>query len=154
MSAGLPSNIHASCVSVAGKGVVIRGAARSGKSSLAFLLLRRAEALGIRAALVCDDQALIEREGDDVVARAPVSIKGLIEISGVGLVRLPTFDEAPIRLIVDLVPRERIERLPEEREADVLGARIRRVFLPEREAAFAAEVVLALISGNGGWRDA
>ena len=52
-------NRHAGLVSIDGRGVLILGAARSGKSALALCLIRLARREGRQAALVADDQVLL-----------------------------------------------------------------------------------------------
>jgi HPr kinase/phosphorylase len=69
--------LHASVVAVDGAGVLILGASGAGKSGLALRMI----ALG--ALLVSDDQVLLERCGDVLVARAPETLSGLIEARGV-----------------------------------------------------------------------
>ena len=88
--------LHASCVSVNGNGVLICGAAGSGKSSLALNLI----ALG--AELVADDQTLIRRENKNLIARFPETISHLIEARGLGILTPPTRSDVALTLVVDL----------------------------------------------------
>ncbi|MDA7550549.1 HPr kinase/phosphatase C-terminal domain-containing protein [Rhodobacteraceae bacterium] len=88
--------LHASCVSVNGNGVLICGAAGSGKSSLALNLI----ALG--AELVADDQTLIRRENKNLIARCPETISHLIEARGLGILTPPTRSDVALTLVVDL----------------------------------------------------
>lgn len=88
--------LHASCVSVNGNGVLICGAAGSGKSSLALNLI----ALG--AELVTDDQTLIRRENKNLIARCPETISHLIEARGLGILTPPTRSDVALTLVVDL----------------------------------------------------
>ncbi|MCW4115138.1 HPr kinase/phosphorylase [Aurantimonas sp. MSK8Z-1] len=137
-------NVHATAIRLGGFGILIRGPARSGKSALALAALRRAEAAGLTAALVSDDQVFVEAEGDALLARAPETIRGLIEVSGVGILRQPTVGGARIELLADLVPTETIDRLPDQTHVHVCGIMLRRILLPAREAAFAADVLVTL----------
>ena len=88
--------LHASCVSVNGNGVLICGAAGSGKSSLALNLI----ALG--AELVADDQTLIQRKNKNLIARCPETISHLIEARGLGILTPPTRSDVTLTLVVDL----------------------------------------------------
>lgn len=103
--------LHASCVSVNGNGVLICGAAGSGKSSLALNLI----ALG--AELVADDQTLIRRENKNLIARCPETISHLIEARGLGILTPPTRSDVALTLVVDLetVQSQRVP-LPEAYE--------------------------------------
>ncbi|KAB0682885.1 HPr kinase/phosphorylase [Aureimonas leprariae] len=140
MSEGAP-NHHGTAIAVGEAGILIRGSARSGKSSLAFAALRRAELLGVPAFLVADDQVLLDRVGERVRARAPASIRGLIEVSGVGILPEPTVDEVVLTLLVDLAEPAAIERLPASGSATLLGLTLRRVVLPARQAPFGADIL-------------
>ena len=143
--AGPGINHHASAVAIDGVGVLLRGPARSGKSALALSLLRRATSAGLSAALVADDQVLLQAVGGELIACVPAAIRGLIEVSGVGILREPCVDTALVRLVVDLLPGEAVPRLPESSETSVEGIAVRRIFLPEREAALGADIVLTVL---------
>jgi len=88
---------QASCVAVAGRGVLIEGPPGSGKSSLALALIDRG------AALVGDDGVLLEPRGGRLWALPPPEIEGLLEIRNVGLARLKAVS-APIALVLRLDP--------------------------------------------------
>ena len=105
---------HGSCVALAGAGVLIIGASGTGKSALALALM----AIGAR--LIADDQVLLHRQGDDILARAPASIAGMIEARGIGLLRARALPEIALRLVVDL-DRSEPDRLPPRREFTVLN---------------------------------
>ncbi len=107
-------NLHASCVAICGRGVLIIGASGSGKSALALQLI----ALG--AKLVADDRTDVSRRGDDVIASVPASIQGMIEARFVGLLRLEDHGPVPLALVVDLDQTER-QRLPERHMHAVQG---------------------------------
>ncbi|MEX3316559.1 HPr kinase/phosphorylase [Sulfitobacter sp. PS-8MA] len=97
--------LHASCVTIAGRGLLILGASGAGKSALALQLM----ALG--ATLVADDRTTVERAGGQVIASAPARIKGLIEARYMGLLRVTDFGPVPLALVVDLDQTEH-QRLP------------------------------------------
>ncbi len=107
-----PDRIHASAVAVDGRGVLILGPSGSGKSSLALQLI----ALG--GQLIADDQVMLHRAGDAVIAAAPATLAGLIEARGIGLIRAPSAP-APLALVVDLGQAE-TERLPPIRHTGVM----------------------------------
>lgn len=130
--------LHATAVAIDGRAVLLRGPSGSGKSDLALRLIDAG------ARLVADDQSELYREGDRVIVRAPASIAGLIEVRGIGIVRLDALAEAPVALIVDLVPSEEIERLPARHSETILGLALPLIRMPPFDASAAAKLRLAL----------
>tara|TARA_R110002049_G_scaffold44333_2_gene129744 strand:- start:2877 stop:3308 length:432 start_codon:yes stop_codon:yes gene_type:complete len=98
--------VHASCVAIAGRGVLILGPSGAGKSTLALQLI----ALG--ATLVADDRTEVMHQAGAVIATVPSAIKGLIEARGVGLIKLPDHGAVQLALVVDLSQTE-TQRLPD-----------------------------------------
>ena len=90
------TNIHASCVAIDGKGVLLLGVSGAGKSDLALRLIDSG------ARLVADDRTILFVKNDALHAKAPPSIKGLLEIRGVGIVKLPVRASVKLALAVTL----------------------------------------------------
>lgn len=134
--------VHASCVEVGGHAVLIRGPSGSGKSDLALRLIDGG------ATLVADDQTAISADGGRLFAGVPETIAGLLEVRGLGVVRLPHRGRAPLALVVDLVASKDVERLPEPSSAQLLGLMVPRVALAPFEASAAAKVRLAMLSAT------
>ncbi len=106
--------MHASCVAVNGRGVLIIGASGSGKSALALQLI----AYG--ADLIADDQTQISLQDQQLIATCPPQLSGMIEARGVGLLHSAPQPSAPITLVVDLDQTE-THRLPPKRITSLLG---------------------------------
>lgn len=106
--------LHASCVAVRGRALLILGPSGVGKSALALQMM----ALG--ADLVSDDRTIVSARDGKLVARAPETLAGLIEARFVGLLRAPAVPEAEVALVIDLAQSE-TERLPPERQITLLG---------------------------------
>jgi serine kinase of HPr protein (carbohydrate metabolism regulator) len=98
--------VHASSVSIDGKIVLISGRSGSGKSDLALRLLDRG------AMLISDDYTLVSRVDGGLIASAPETIAGKIEVRGVGLVDWPAGDPGPVALMVVLDAP--VSRMPDE----------------------------------------
>ena len=129
--------VHASTVALDGRAVLITGPSGSGKSDLALRLLDRG------FTLVSDDQTIVRREGDRLVASAPPNIAGKLEIRGVGIVEMETEADVPVALVVQLTSE--IERLPDDRrERPVLGVPLPLVSVDAMTASAASKVALAL----------
>ena len=75
-----------------GRAVLISGPSGSGKSDLALRLIDRG------FTLVSDDQTIVRRDGDRLFASAPPTIKGKLEIRGVGIVEMETVKRRPVAL--------------------------------------------------------
>lgn len=130
--------IHATCVAISGEGVLLRGAAGSGKSDLALRLI---DGGGI---LVADDQVALSVRDGRLIAASPASIAGRIEVRGVAIATLPHAAQAPVTLAVDLVAPLDVERLPEPSEVRYLGIQVPLVALAPFEPSAAAKVRLAV----------
>jgi len=100
-----PVQIHASCVAIRSKGILILGESGAGKSDLALRLMDDG------ARLVADDRTELSIERGRLCAPAPKSIAGLIEVRGLGIVAQPFAMKAMIALTVKLDAAP--ERLPQ-----------------------------------------
>jgi HPr kinase/phosphorylase len=121
--------VHASAVLIGARAVLIRGPAGSGKSRLALALIAQVECGRLRfARLVADDRTHVEAVNGRLLARAPENLRGLIEVRGLGIRRLPYESEAVVGLVVDL-DAEAAERLPAraDQHADMAGVRLPRI---------------------------
>jgi len=129
--------LHASTVASSGRAVLITGPSGSGKSDLALRMIDRG------FALVSDDQTIVKRDGDRLIASAPPTIAGKLEIRGIGIVELERVDDVPVALIVELTSD--IERLPDDsRERPILGVRLPFITIDAMTASAPAKVALAL----------
>ena len=130
--------IHASCVAIGGRAVLLAGLSGSGKSDLALRLIDRG------AALVSDDYTELRRRADGrLLARAPATIAGKMEIRGVGLVEMAAAADVPVCLYADL---ERApERLPEAETIRLAGEDVPRVALAALEPSAPLKLERALV---------
>jgi serine kinase of HPr protein (carbohydrate metabolism regulator) len=129
--------VHASTVATDGRAVVILGPSGSGKSDLALRLLDRG------FTLVSDDQTVVKKDGERLVASAPANIAGKLEIRGIGIVEMETVANVPVALLVELTSE--IQRLPDEsRERPLLGVKLPLISIDAMTASAPSKVALAL----------
>lgn len=141
--------LHATCVSLNGTGVLIRGPSGSGKSSLALQLL---ESPGtglsqdlVRVEFVSDDQTHLDLRDSQLHASPPQAIAGLLEVRGQDILQLPHVGDVPVGLVVELKSASRIERLPEAATlvTDILGVKLPCVSIDATHPSAAARVRVA-----------
>lgn len=137
----MSTNVHATCLVMGDRGVLIRGDAGTGKTTLALALTAATLRSKGFARLVCDDRALLMVAGGRIVARAPASISGMAEIRGYGIVDLPVQSAAVVDLVVTLVPAATAPRYPDILDADLLGIGVRTLVLPQRAVDAAVPAV-------------
>jgi serine kinase of HPr protein (carbohydrate metabolism regulator) len=133
--------IHASCVEIDGSAALLRGAPGSGKSDLALRLIDSG------ARLVADDQVEVVAIRGELIASAPDTIAGLVEVRGLGVVRLPDAKFTPrarLSLVIDLGPSAAVARLPEAAAVTIEGVTLPLLVLAPFEASAPAKVRLAL----------
>jgi len=130
--------VHGTSVTIGENGVLLRGPSGSGKSDLALRLIDQG------ARLVADDQTELRREGDALSMCAPHTIAGLLEVRGLGIVKVPAVARARLRLVVDLVPEVALERLPAPRSCALAGVRVPVLALAPFAASAPAKLRLAL----------
>ncbi len=129
--------LHASCVALDGRAVLITGISGSGKSDLSLRLLDRG------FTLVSDDQTIVKKVGAKLIASAPATISGKLEIRGVGIVDMETVKDVCVALLVQLTSD--VQRLPDDsRERPILGVNLPLVSVDAMTASAASKVALAL----------
>src|SRR5690242_9486725 len=129
--------IHSSTVASDGRAVLISGPSGSGKSDLALRLLDRG------FTLVSDDQTIVKRDGDRLLAAAPPTIAGKLEIRGMGIVDMERTDNMPIALLIELTSD--IQRLPDDSRArPILGINVPLISIDAMTASAPSKVALAL----------
>jgi serine kinase of HPr protein (carbohydrate metabolism regulator) len=135
--------LHGSAVAMPVQGfmpsaVLLRGRSGSGKSDLVFRLIMAG------GTLISDDQVLLERRQDKITASPVEAIHGLLEVRGVGLLKYPVAPETQLRLVVDLVAREDVPRLPERETVDILGVAVTALKLHAFDASTSSKIIRAI----------
>lgn len=128
--------LHGTCVEVKGRAVLITGKPGSGKSSLALQLMDRG------AILIADDQTALSQEEGGIVVRAPLALKGLMEVRGVGICQFPYQEKSFLKLFVEICDRIDVERLPESTYIEYYGIQVPSLKLLKEDPLGAIKVEL------------
>ncbi len=134
----------ATAVCIGKSGVLIIGKSGSGKSDLALRLIDRG------ARLIGDDRVVLEKHGDGLLAFPHNNIRGMLEIRGAGIVKLPFVKKIRIVAVINLD-----ENNPERYPAEFKKIRIADVAVPvcglnafEQSAPAKVEMILGRINGT------
>jgi HPr kinase/phosphorylase len=130
--------VHGTAVRLGQAGLLLRGPSGSGKSDLALRLIDSG------AGLIADDQVALSCEHGEIWLQAPPSIAGMIEVRGLGILRLPRAPRTALHLVCDLVPCTQVERLPERGQCAFLGIAVPQVALCAFDASTPAKLRFAL----------
>jgi serine kinase of HPr protein (carbohydrate metabolism regulator) len=134
----MTETLHATCVAIGGRGVLLMGPSGSGKSDLALRLIDRG------AGLVSDDYTVLTAADGQLVASPPPAIAGRIEVRGLDILDVPHVAGIPVALVIDLA--EPVERLPERATRTIVGIALPLLRLTAFEASAPVKVELALAS--------
>jgi hypothetical protein len=130
--------VHGAAVRLGDKGVLLLGPSATGKSDLAIRLIDAG------AKLIADDQVRIEARNDRLHAGPHERLKGLINLRGIGMLRLP-FEEGPLDLAVDLASSDRrSDPLPPPATASWFGIELPKICLDPWAASAVARIRMVL----------
>jgi HPr kinase/phosphorylase len=134
----VPECVYGTCVAIEGAAVLLRGPSGSGKSDLAYRLIDEQGAL-----LVADDQVVLNATKGKLTATACEGWAGLLELRGLGIVSVPHLRSGAIVLVVDLVGRGEVPRLPEREVVALEGVEVLRICLHAFDLSTPAKICLA-----------
>lgn len=131
--------IHATCVAFEDQAILLRGRAGCGKSDLALRLMDQGWHL------VADDYTELTLEDDgQLYASPPDTLKGLIEVRGIGLIHVSHKDHVPVIAVFDLQNLTDIERLPKSARLTLEGLDVPLYTLHGLEVSAPAKIRLTL----------
>ncbi len=132
-------HLHSTCLCVGQSAALLVGGSGTGKSSFAL------QALALGAELVSDDQTILTRSDEGVIATCPDPIQGRIEARGVGLLQVIPRQAALLQLVIDMDMVE-TDRLPPHRGCRILG--IRLPLLHKVESTYFPAAVMQYLQGG------
>ncbi len=144
---GEVERVHATAIALGRRAALIRGASGTGKSDLALRCLALGPSAIVREPinLVADDQVILKHQGSELLASAPLSLLGKLEVRGLGILEVDAIAEASLVLVADLVHDDSIERFPDPWPfARILGFDIPVVRLSPFESSSPVKLVKAI----------
>ncbi len=142
-----PDTHHGTAIAVSGRAALIVGPSGAGKSDLALRCLAVAPTALIPAAaqLVGDDRVIVSPASGQLRVEAPETIRGKLEVRGMGIIKVPYVASANLALVVELVAPGAVERLPDPLPTRrFMGVSIPLLRLAPFEPAAAVKLLLAL----------
>ena len=138
------TNIHASCIKWKDNGILFVGDSGVGKSDLCLRFI-----LNHQAILVADDRVDLIASEQKITASCPDSIRGLLEVRGIGIKKVPFAENVSLNIVVKIVktPQE-IERLPEPTFWDFEGIRLPLVNVWSGDVSAVEKIIAALSFEN------
>ena len=131
-------NFQGTCIAFGEEAVLFRGPSGSGKSDLALRCIEKG------ADLISDDQTILCRKNKKIIASAPRTIAGKLEVRGIGIVDFPYREDASLVLVLDLINEGALERLPKIGFVDYFDIKIPNLRILSFESSAVEKVALAL----------
>ncbi len=131
-------------MAVDGRGILLRGSSGAGKSDLALRLIDGG------ARLVSDDYTDIEVREGRLFASAPPEIRGMLEVRGLGVLRVASESSVGLDLVIDLAAAADTPRMPPPAKLEILEIFVPIFKLAPFEASAPAKVRLAVRLATGG----
>jgi serine kinase of HPr protein (carbohydrate metabolism regulator) len=141
-------NIHATAVALGTMGVLVEGPSGSGKTALALAAVEHLQVRGQFAAVVADDQCLIETANHRVIASCPPALAGLIEMHGLGIIKHKTFVPVIVDIVIRLVEHSNVERMPQAKTTLIAGVELPVFELPARQIAVSLPFLCQLVENH------
>lgn len=132
------SPYRATALAFEGKAVLFEGPSGVGKSDLALRLISQG------ATLVSDDYVNLKPIGAKLLASPPKEIAGKLEVRGIGIQDFPFLENIPVALIIALVARAEVPRMPEDVFVEIEGIRLPKFVLHAFDASTPDKIFMLL----------
>ena len=139
--------MHGVFLNIYGKGVIIRGESGIGKSEIALELIKKGHSL------IADDAVEIYHVGHNLIGKAPVILKNLLEIRGIGVIDVSkmfgvasVLSKYNLDLIIQLdrwLPSKEYTRIADEDDPteEILGIPVPKIVVPVTGGRSMAEII-------------
>lgn len=141
-------NIHATAVALGSFGILIEGPSGSGKTALALAAVEYLQAQGQFAALVADDQCLVEAVNHRFIASCPPALTGLVEMHGLGIIKHKTLGSVIVDIVIRLIEHSDLDRMPEAKTTMISGFELPAFELPARQIAISLPLLYQIIANR------
>ncbi|MBL6865062.1 MAG: HPr kinase/phosphatase C-terminal domain-containing protein [Rhodospirillales bacterium] len=130
--------IHSTAISLNGDGILIKGPSGSGKTDLALRLIESG------GKLISDDQVIIKRKAKRLFLSSPKELNGLMQLSGIGIVKVDYVQNIPLELVVKLQPYKNLDPFPINKEEIIKDLSIPTLSLYSFAVSATAKIKVAL----------
>lgn len=130
--------IHSTAISLNGDGILIKGPSGSGKTDLALRLIESG------GKLISDDQVIIKRKAKRLFLSSPKELNGLMQLSGIGIVKTDYVQNIPLELVVKLQPYKNLDPFPINKEEIIKDLSIPALSLYSFAVSATAKIKVAL----------
>ena len=130
--------IHSTAISLNGDGILIKGPSGSGKTDLALRLIESG------GKLISDDQVIIKRKAKRLFLSSPKELNGLMQLSGIGIVKADYVQNIPLELVVKLQPYKNLDPFPINKEEIIKDLSIPVLSLYSFAVSATAKIKVAL----------
>lgn len=130
--------IHSTAISLNGDGILIKGPSGSGKTDLALRLIESG------GKLISDDQVIIKKKAKRLFLSSPKKLNGLMQLSGIGIVKADSVQNIPLELVVKLQPYKNLDPFPINKEEIIKDLSIPVLSLYSFAVSATAKIKIAL----------
>jgi len=117
---------------------LIKGPSGSGKTDLALRLIESG------GKLISDDQVIIKRKAKRLFLSSPKELNGLMQLSGIGIVKADYVQNIPLELVVKLQPYKNLDPFPINKEEIIKDLSIPALSLYSFAVSATAKIKVAL----------
>ena len=130
--------MHSTAISLNGDGILIKGPSGSGKTDLALRLIESG------GKLISDDQVVIKKKAKKLFLSSPKELDGLMQLSGIGIVKVDYVENIPLELVVKLQPFKVLDPFPINKQEVIEGFSIPALNLYSFSISATAKIKITL----------